>query len=147
METIRHEFEKLYRALKASHEKEKKLWKECQRENEEIIGTATKIRLLIDSTKDDANAISILRADLENALKLLELSKEREEKNKQKMENQHSQIKSLQEQIAKRDSLTGGQTQTVHELLQQKDELTKGFPLPLWFSFPSREGNAREHDQ
>lgn len=44
-------------------------------------------------TSDDSTAIQYLKTELEKTYKILELSREREEKSKQKIENLHAEIR------------------------------------------------------
>jgi hypothetical protein len=47
-------------------------------------------------TQEDSQTISVLKTELEKTYKVLEMSREREEKSKQKIENLHTEIKHLQ---------------------------------------------------
>ena len=126
MEKFRLEYEKQYRALKTSHENEKKLLRKCRDLNEEILGKVQKVQSALKYTQDDSNMINHLRNELEQTYKLLELLSDREAKSKQKMENLRAEVKHLNVLIQEGNNLSSGQTNTVHELLIIKDELIKG---------------------
>lgn len=53
------------------------------------------------------------------------MSKEREEKSKQKIENLHAEIHHLNQLIERGAAASSGPTTTVHDLLIAKEELTK----------------------
>lgn len=73
--------------MKTSHENENKLLKKCRELNADIIANATKVNGAIKMTQEDSNTIQFLKGELEKTYKVLEISKEREDKNKQKVDN------------------------------------------------------------
>lgn len=125
LERFRVEYEKLHKALKISHENEKKLLKKCKELNTDIVSNAAKVQTALKLTHEDSQTITFLKAELEKTFKVLTLSKEREDKAKQKIENLQSEIKHLNSLLEKGNSLSSGQTNTVQELMSLKDELTK----------------------
>ncbi len=79
--------------MKVSHDNESKLLKKCRELNSDIIGTknsffllilgnAAKVNGAIKMTQEDSNTIQFLKSELEKTYKVLEISKEREDKNK-----------------------------------------------------------------
>lgn len=76
-------------------------------------------------TQEDSQTISVLKTELEKTHKLLELTKERETKSKEKLVGLDTQIKHLNTLIEQGNTLSSGQSNTVHELLIIKDELLK----------------------
>jgi len=87
LERFRLEYEKLHRALKASHENEKKLLKKCKDLNADIVGNAIKIEAALKLTQEDTQTITILKEELNKAYNLIQGLRDREERNRQKMEN------------------------------------------------------------
>jgi hypothetical protein len=65
LERFRLEYEKLHRALKTSHESEKRLIKKCKELNTEIINNAAKVQTALKLSKEDAHTISILKKEVE----------------------------------------------------------------------------------
>merc|ERR1712000_20577 len=65
LERFRLEYEKLHRALKTSHESEKRLIKKCKELNSEIINNAAKVQTALKLSKEDAHTISILKKEVE----------------------------------------------------------------------------------
>ena len=57
LERFKSEYEKLYRAMKTSHENENKLLKKCKELNTDIIANATKVNGAIKMTQEDSNTI------------------------------------------------------------------------------------------
>lgn len=125
LERFRIEYEKLHKALRISHENEKKLLKKCKELNTDIVSNAAKVQTALKLTHEDSQTITFLKAELEKTFKVLTLSKEREDKAKQKIENLQAEIKHLNSLLEKGNNLSSGQNNTVSELMQLKDELTK----------------------
>lgn len=125
LERFRVEYEKLHKALKISHENEKKLLKKCKELNTDIVGNAAKVQTALKLTHEDSQTITFLKGELDKTFKVLALSKEREDKAKQKIENLHAEIKHLNGLLEQGNSLSSGQNNTVQELIALKDELTK----------------------
>ena len=78
-----------------SHENQRRLISKCRELNSDIAGSASKVQTALKMTSDDAQTINYLKTELEKTYKILELSREREEKSKQKIENLHSEIRHL----------------------------------------------------
>jgi len=125
LDKFRVEYEKLHRALKVSQVNEKKLIDKCRELSSDITGNVMKIQTALKMTQEDSKTISYLKGELEKIYKILELSKEREEKTKGKIENLHSEIHHLNELIEKTNSFAQGPSVTVHDLLLVKEELLK----------------------
>jgi len=125
LERFRVEYEKLHRALKATHENEKRLVKRCKELNGDIVNNAVKVQTVLKLTQDDASTITFLRNEVDRAYKVIEQSRQREETNKLKIENLHDEIKQLQSLIDQGNNISSGQNNTVNELLAAKDTLTK----------------------
>ena len=132
MERFRIEYEKLHRALKFSHENEKKLLKKCRELNNDIVSNAAKVQTALKLTQEDSQTITFLKGELEKTFNVLQLSKDREEKSKQKIENLHAEIKHLNTLIEQGNSLSSGQNNTVHDLLNMKEQVMKG---NLWLIY------------
>jgi len=68
--------------MKTSHDNENKLLRKCRELNADIIANAAKVNSAIKMTQEDSNTINFLKGELEKTYKVLEISKEREDKNK-----------------------------------------------------------------
>lgn len=115
----------MHRALKTSHENEKRLIKKCRELNNEIVENASKIQTALKLTQEDTNTINLLKSEIEKTYKMLEISREREEKNKQRIENLQIEISQLRNIIDQGNSISTGQNNTVNELMAAQDVLTK----------------------
>ena len=71
LEKFRVEYEKLHRALKKSHESEKRLMQKCRELNAEIVANAAKVQTALKLSQEDQTTIASLK-------KVGEREKERE---------------------------------------------------------------------
>ena len=67
LEKFRVEYEKLHRALKKSHDGEKRLMQKCRELNAEIVANAAKVTTALKLSQDDKSTISTLKQVLDNA--------------------------------------------------------------------------------
>ena len=65
LERFRLEYEKLHRALKKSHEQEKRLVKKCRELNSEILNNQAKIKTALRLSQEDQKTISHLQKEME----------------------------------------------------------------------------------
>ena len=61
LEKFRTEYEKLHRALKKSHESEKRLMQKCRELNSEIVANAAKVTTALKISQEDKGTISSLK--------------------------------------------------------------------------------------
>ncbi len=61
LERFRIEYEKLHRALKKSHESEKRLMQKCRELNAEIVANAAKVTTALKLSQEDKTTISSLK--------------------------------------------------------------------------------------
>ena len=64
LERFRQEYEKLHRALKKSHESEKRLVKKCRDLTTDIAGTVQKTASAVKLSAEDQNTIASLKNDI-----------------------------------------------------------------------------------
>jgi len=76
LERFRQEYEKLHRALKKSHESEKRLIKKCRELNAEIVSNASKVQTALKLSQEDQNTIASLKREIEKAWKMVDASHE-----------------------------------------------------------------------
>ncbi len=79
LERFRVEYEKLHRALKKSHESEKRLIRKCRELNQEIVANAAKVQTAIKLSQEDQNTIASLKKEIEKAWKMVDASHEKEQ--------------------------------------------------------------------
>ena len=70
--------EKLHRALKKSHESEKRLIKKCRELNDEIVSNAAKVQTALKLSQEDQNTIASLKREIEKAWKMVDAAHEKE---------------------------------------------------------------------
>lgn len=61
LEKFRVEYEKLHRALKKSHESEKRLMQKCRELNSEIMANAAKVTTALKISQEDKTTISSMK--------------------------------------------------------------------------------------
>ena len=70
LEKFRLEYEKLHRALKKSHDQEKRLVKKCRELNTEIVNNQAKIKTALRLSQEDQQTINQLQKEMEKTWKL-----------------------------------------------------------------------------
>lgn len=125
LEHFRLEYEKLHRALKKSHESEKRLIKKCRDLNAEIVSNATKVQTALNLSKEDQATIANLKKEIERAWKMVEASHEKEQRAKETIHNLKVEIANLSHLVEQGAGLSVNQENTVNSLIAQRDELLK----------------------
>ncbi len=95
LEHFRLEYEKLYRAVRKSHESEKRLIKKCRDLNAEIVSNATKVQTALNLSQEDSGTIESLKTEIGRAWSMVETSHEKEGKAKQTMHSLKTEIGNL----------------------------------------------------
>ena len=80
LERFRIEYEKLHKALKKSHESEKRLMQKCRELNSEIVANAAKVTSALKLSQDDKSTITSLKQEIEKLWKMVDTSHEKESK-------------------------------------------------------------------
>lgn len=62
LDRFRVEYEKIHKALKASHEQEKKLLSKCRELSRDILAGATRVQQALRFSNDDSQTISYLKS-------------------------------------------------------------------------------------
>merc|ERR1712066_842514 len=125
LEHFRLEYEKLHRALKKSHESEKRLIKKCRELNAEIVSNATKVQTALNLSKEDQATIGNLKKEIEKAWKMVEASHEKEQRAKETIHNLKAEITNLNSLVEQGAGLSVNQENTVNSLISQRDDLLK----------------------
>ena len=123
MERFRREFEKLHRALKDSHEREKELLKQCKRLNDSLTQEAVGVDAAIRITQEDDNKIMKYQSEIEAAQKIIKTLKQNEEKNEGRIHELTNMMKKLEEQLKSSNSMTAGRSNEINDLTSKRDEL------------------------
>lgn len=125
LEHFRVEYEKLHRAVKKSHESEKRLIKKCRELNGEIVSNAVKVQTALKLSQEDQETISTLKKEVERAWSMVEASHEKETQAKQTIHNLKHEISNLSKLVEQGAGIALNQEHTVNNLVLQKNELTK----------------------
>ncbi|CAM6127709.1 unnamed protein product [Calypogeia fissa] len=125
LDRFRMEYEKLHRALKKSHESEKRLIKKCRELNAEIVTNAAKVQNALQMNEEDQNLIIALKQEIDKAWKMVDASQEKEAKAKENIQQLKLEIGHLSGIVEQGVTLTMGQDTQVADLEQEKEELTK----------------------
>ncbi|XP_024519422.1 cilia- and flagella-associated protein 58-like [Selaginella moellendorffii] len=131
LDRFRIEYEKLHRALKKSHESEKRLIKKCRELNTEILANASKVQNALKLNEEDQNTILALKKEIDKAWKMVDASQEKEAKAKDNILQLKTEIANLSQIIEQGCGLSMGQEQELNELLKQKEDLTLERDLQL----------------
>ena len=95
LERFRQEYEKLHRALKKSHESEKRLIKKCRELNQEIVANAAKVQTALKLSQEDQNTITALKREIEKAWKMVDAAHDKEARAKETNQQLKTEIKNL----------------------------------------------------
>ena len=125
LERFRQEYEKLHRALKKSHESEKRLIKKCRELNQEIVANAAKVQTALKLSQEDQNTIASLKREIEKAWKMVDAAHEKEGRAKETITQLKTEIQNLSRLVEQGAGLSIGQENTVNELVKVKGELAK----------------------
>ncbi|KAJ8002203.1 hypothetical protein DPEC_G00177380 [Dallia pectoralis] len=122
---FRVEYEKLYNALKNSHENEKRLMAKCRELNAEIVSDSVKVATAMKLSQEDKTTISSMKKEIQKAWKMVETAHDEELKAKETIQSLEHDISSQTKLVEQRAGLSIGQEQKVSDLLNIKEELTK----------------------
>ena len=125
LERFRQEYEKLHRALKKSHESEKRLIKKCKELNSEIVQNAAKVQTALKLSQDDQHTIGALKKEIEKAWKMVEASHEKEGRAKETIQQLKLEIQNLSRLVEQGAGLGVSEDQAVVELQKAKEDLTR----------------------
>ncbi|XP_031574702.1 cilia- and flagella-associated protein 58-like [Actinia tenebrosa] len=125
LEKFRVEYEKLHRALKKSHESEKRLMQKCRELNAEIVANAAKVQTALKLSQEDQTTIASLKKEIEKAWKMVDAAHDKEQRARETIQSLKLEIANLSKLVEQGAGLTMGQDHSVNELLKIKDELTK----------------------
>ncbi|XP_059802993.1 cilia- and flagella-associated protein 58 [Hypanus sabinus] len=125
LEKFRVEYEKLHRALKKSHENEKRLMSKCKELNAEIVANSAKMTTALKLSQDDQSTIDSLKQEIEKAWKMVDSALEQEKQGKETIRSLKQEISNLTRLVEQGAGLTLGQESSVNDLLKIQEQLTK----------------------
>merc|ERR1719453_2775997 len=101
LERFRVEYEKLHRALRKSHEQEKRLVKKCRELNSENLNNQAKIKTALRLSQEDQKTISHLQKEMEKTWKLVYMSQEKEMRGKETINQLKEEMANLSRLVEK----------------------------------------------
>ncbi|XP_071828537.1 cilia- and flagella-associated protein 58-like [Apostichopus japonicus] len=125
LEKFRTEYEKLHRALKKSHDSEKRLMQKCRELNAEIVANSAKVATALKLSTEDQTTIAQLKKEIEKAWKMVDASQEKEQRARETIQSLKLEIFNLSKLVEQGAGLSMGQEHSVNELLKAKEDLTK----------------------
>ena len=125
LERFKAEYETLHRALKKSHESEKRLLKKCRELSSDITATTTKVATAQRLSGEDQNIIAQLKKDIEKIWSSVEHSHEKEAQSKDTLASLRADIESLRHSIDQGAGSSIVQENRVRELGAERDELCR----------------------
>eukprot|EP00933_Yihiella_yeosuensis_P062734 TRINITY_DN65716_c0_g1_i1.p1 TRINITY_DN65716_c0_g1~~TRINITY_DN65716_c0_g1_i1.p1 ORF type:complete len:892 (+),score=266.60 TRINITY_DN65716_c0_g1_i1:155-2677(+) len=125
VDPFRLEYEKLFKALLASNETEKRLMKRIRDLNSEISTSAQSVQTAQKAAAEDQQQIASLRQDIEQRQKLVEQSLEKERQAKDLISKRKAEIDELIARINQGSGMTDEQEFQLAQLIGQKDQLEK----------------------
>ncbi|XP_006630821.2 cilia- and flagella-associated protein 58 [Lepisosteus oculatus] len=125
LEKFRAEYEKLHKALKKSHESEKRLMAKCRELNAEIVSNSVKVATALKLSQEDQTTITSLKKEIEKAWKMVDSAHEKEQRAKETIHSLKQEISNLTKLVEQGAGLSIGQEHGVNDLLKIKEDLTK----------------------
>lgn len=117
---FKRNYNSLLDTLKANHEKERQLVKNCQELNDNINENAGKIKAVISIAQTDSQVIVNLKNELSDAKNLLMIQKEKDEASKKKIENLTKMWKNLESITKQNQELSSGKLSDYQKLLDER---------------------------
>lgn len=125
LERFRVEYEKLHRALKKSHDSEKRLMQKCRELNAEMVANSAKVSTALKLTQEDQATIASLKKEIEKAWKMVDAAHEKETRARETIQSLKLEIANMSKLVEQGAGLSMGQEHSVNELLKIKEDLTK----------------------
>jgi chromosome segregation ATPase len=123
LERFRLEYEKLHKALKASHDNEKRHIKRCKELNTEINSHAVKVQIALKLAKEDAQEITHIKSEVDKTWKLVDYARDKEEQLKSQLTLMKAEVVELTRRIELDDVVPVAQQQLVDSLVKEKEEV------------------------
>lgn len=123
MERFRREFEKLHKALKDSHEREKTHLKNCMRLKESLLQETIGVDSALKITHEDDMKVKRFQAELENVQRFFKGLQERQEKNESKIKELNNIMQRLEDQLKTSTTSATGKGNEINDLTTKRDDL------------------------
>jgi DNA repair exonuclease SbcCD ATPase subunit len=123
LEKFKLEYERLHKILQSSHKNELELRKRCEELNQDIITTVSKVQQSLSTLKEDQQLVAQLKREIEKTWKLVDQSREKEQKDTDNLNKLVSKEKMLAQEI--KDGLPTHKTTAIEELESNRDKHSK----------------------
>lgn len=108
MEKFKVEYEKLHKALKKSHESEKRLMQKCRDLNAEIVANAAKVTTALKLSQEDKTTIASLKQEIEKLWRMVDAAHEKESRAKDTIHQLKVEISNLTKLVEQGAGLSFG---------------------------------------
>ncbi|KAL0213460.1 hypothetical protein RCL1_007086 [Eukaryota sp. TZLM3-RCL] len=122
---FKKEYLKLWRALKRSHEGEKRLADKCRVLHEEILANAAKVSSVLKQNETDANNYRSAVREVEKLKRVIEAYQKKEEQARETILRLKEEIDHLQNVCQKDAGLSASQQQAMKDMMEEKQVLTQ----------------------
>lgn len=125
LERFRLEYETLYRALKKSHESEKRLVKKCKELTSDVATTVQKTTAAVKLSADDQQQIISLKQEILRTSTAVESSLLKEKETKEELATLREDIEGLRVEVKQGASGSVQQEAKLRDLTGQRDDLMR----------------------
>lgn len=133
LEQFKTEYEKLTRALRKSHENQRRLIRKCRELNSQVVANASKVQMALKMSQDDHASIQSLRREIERSWKMVEASHEKEQREKERITQLRAECEKLRVMIDEGQGMAEEET-TVMDLKRERDQLCIGLSVNIALS-------------
>ncbi|XP_016109476.1 cilia- and flagella-associated protein 58, partial [Sinocyclocheilus grahami] len=116
-EKFRVEYEKIAKALRKSHENEKRLMSKCRELNAEIMSNTVKVSTAMKLADEDQATITSLKMEIDKAWKMVEASHAKE------LQMKEEEVTQLKQEITKLTKMREGVQRRLRQMEEQKVEV------------------------
>lgn len=125
MDEFRFSYEKMYRALKLSHEREREILKNCENLTNHINENTGKIKAVLTIAQEDSQTIAKLKNELTEAKDILKQLKERDESSKSKIESLTKMLANLRKITEEQQKANSTRIEQFEQITEEKDKLER----------------------
>uniref|UniRef100_A0A7S4IY97 Cilia- and flagella-associated protein 58 central coiled coil domain-containing protein n=1 Tax=Odontella aurita TaxID=265563 RepID=A0A7S4IY97_9STRA len=123
LDKFRIEYERLFRALKKSHDQERRLARKCREINSEVVEGAAKIQAALRMSREDKETIEELRRDSGRAWAMVEEAHQKESKATETIDKLRGEVDRLSSLIERADVDAAGRESSMRRLAEERDDL------------------------
>ena len=123
MDEFRFSYEKMYRALKLSHEREREILKNCENLTNHINENTGKIKAVLTIAQEDSQTIAKLKNELTEAKDILKQLKERDESSKSKIESLTKMLSNLRKITEEQQKANSTRIEQFEQISEEKEKL------------------------